>query len=79
MDELFIGIDVAKDRLEVATTRGETRSFANSDQGRRQLEAFVRLLDPILVVLEATGGYEFPVVEHLAIRAIPVAVSIHAW
>jgi transposase len=74
MEELFIGIDVAKDTLEVATTRGEKRSFSNSDQGRSQLEAFVRPLDPVLVVLEATGGYEFPVVEHLAISAIPVAV-----
>ncbi len=74
MKELFVGIDVAKDTLEVATTRGEKRSFANSDEGRSQLEAFVRPLDPVLVVLEATGGYELSVVEHLAIRAIPVAV-----
>ena len=74
MEELFIGIDVAKDTLEVATTRGEKRSFANSDQGRSQLEAWIRPLHPVLVVLEATGGYEFPAVEHLAISALPVAV-----
>jgi len=74
MEELFIGIDVAKDTLEVATTRGKRRSFPNSEEGRSQLEAWIRPLDPTLVVLEATGGYEFPVVEHLAITAIPVAV-----
>lgn len=74
MEELFVGIDVSKDTLEVATTRGEKGSFPNSDHGHSQLEAFLRPLHPVLVVLEATGGYELAVVEHLALSAIPLAV-----
>ncbi len=74
MDNLYVGIDVAKDTLEVATTRHEERSFPNNEEGHRHLEAFLRPLHPVLVVLEASGGYELPVVEYLATRAIPVAV-----
>ncbi len=52
-----VGIDVSKRSLEVAT---ETESFsvANDEQGLEQLVARLLPLDPELVVLEASGGYE---------------------
>lgn len=74
MEEVFVGIDVAKDTLEVATTQGERLGISNSEEGYKKIEQFLRSLNCVLVVLEATGGYELPVVEYLAVRAIPVVV-----
>jgi transposase len=74
MNELCVGIDVAKDTLEVATTQGERLSVPNNEQGYEKIAEFLRPLTTVLVVLEATGGYELPVVEYLAARAIPVVV-----
>ncbi len=56
--ELFVGIDVAKRKLEVALSSGESWSIDNDD---RAVGALVKgLVDraPALVVLEASGGYE---------------------
>jgi len=71
---VFVGIDVAKDSLEVASTTGMKKSFSNTREGHEGIEGFLKPLNPALVVLEATGGYEFAVVEYLAIRGLPVAV-----
>ena len=49
-------------------------SFPNTDEGFEEVYAFIAPFGPALVVIEATGGYQFRVVEHLAIHAIPVAV-----
>ncbi len=74
MDKVFVGIDVSKDILDVAIHNGKKGSFPNNDRGFEETYAFIAPFDPALVVIEATGGYQFRVVEHLAIHAIPVAV-----
>jgi transposase len=74
MEGVFVGIDVAKDNLEVAGTNGMKGSFANTAEGCKELEAVVRPLRPVLIVFEATGGYEFRAVERLALKGLPVAV-----
>ena len=74
MNKVFVGIDVSKDILDVAIHNGKKGSFPNTDQGFEEVYAFIAPFDPALVVIEATGGYQFRVVEHLAIHAIPVAV-----
>src|SRR5208282_236970 len=56
--ELYVGIDVAKDTLEVATSGGESFSAINDAAGRAQLIERLLKLNPALVVLEASGGYE---------------------
>jgi len=56
--ELYVGIDVAKDTLEVATSGGESFSTINDAAGRAQLIERLLKLNPALVVLEASGGYE---------------------
>jgi transposase len=56
--ELHVGIDVAKDRLEVATSGGESFSATNDAAGRARLIEHLLELHPALVVLEASGGYE---------------------
>jgi transposase len=72
--EKFAGIDVAKDTLEVFVTPGTRKSFRNDDEGRRELSRFLADDRPKLVVLEATGGYQIPLVETLALRSLPVVV-----
>jgi transposase len=58
-ESLFIGIDVAKDSLAVASSpAGITLAVPNSPQGRRDLIKVLKDRTVALVVLEATGGYE---------------------
>jgi len=73
---LFMGIDVGKDWLDVARNTGEdVRRFANSEVGIAELVGYVQPLDPRLVVLEATGGFEFPAAAALAAAMVPVVIA----
>lgn len=72
---IFVGIDVAKTQLAVATRpRGETWTVTNDPTGLMALVQRVRRLRPTLVVLEATGGLEMPVAGALAAGELPVAI-----
>lgn len=72
---MFIGIDVAKHELVVATGfRGEVRTAPNDEAGVRTLTEALRALAPELIVLEATGGYEVLAVAALAAAQLPVVV-----
>ncbi len=74
---LYAGIDVSKDRLDVAlrpTAQEECFAFANDQAGIDSLLARLFETSPTLVVLEATGGLEHPVAAALAAAGIPVAV-----
>ena len=71
----FVGIDVAKDRLDVHL-RPLDAAFALSRDGAG-LEALVERLGalaPALVVLEATGGFEVAVAGALAAAGLPLVV-----
>lgn len=76
MEKIIVGIDVAKDRLDVAIrASGACFAVEGSPSG---LEALVGRLKPLgvhLVVLEATGGLEGIVVAALAAAELPVAVA----
>lgn len=64
----FIGIDISKDSFDVATLceAAKPQHFANNAQGFAEFAAhFATQLPKALVVLEATGGYETALVEHL--------------
>jgi transposase len=75
MHDLFVGIDVAKDRLDVHVRPGDERfSRTNDDRGISELVTRVQGLAPTRIVLEATGGYELPVVAALASAGLPVVV-----
>lgn len=73
--EHFVGIDVAKDWLDVAVL-GEkrTRPFANTKKGIRDLVRWGSQLQPQLIVVEATGGYEEALVLALFEAGLPVAL-----
>jgi transposase len=71
----FVGIDVAKDRLDVHL-RPSDQAFALGRDGAG-LDALVErltALTPALVVLEATGGFEVAVAGALAAAGLPLVV-----
>jgi len=75
MPACFVGLDVAKDRIEVSVRPTNDRWQADqTDAGIAQLVGRLVALPPTLVVVEATGGYETAVVTALAVAQIPVAV-----
>lgn len=76
-EETSVGIDVAQARLDVAVRpSGETLTFANDGEGIAALVERVKALDPSHLVLEATGGYEAPVVAALAASGLhPVCIN----
>ena len=71
----FIGIDVSKQWLDVATLpERETRRFSNDGAGQEQLGAWLIQLAPELIVMEATGGFETRVATALAAESLALAV-----
>jgi transposase len=76
MDKIIVGIDVSKDRLDVAVRPGgECFSVERSPAGLNALVGRLKPLSIHLVVLEATGGLEGIVVAALAAAELPVAVA----
>ncbi len=72
---IFVGIDVSKDQLDIAQTPAAPPwSVANSGDGIAGLVDRLQALEPALVVLEATGGYESAVVGALMAASLPVVV-----
>ena len=70
---LFVGIDVSKDTLDVAVRpTAETWQVANETADIGTLVAQLEARAPALVVLEATGGFERPLLAALAVATIPV-------
>jgi transposase len=66
---------VAKNELVVASTPGrESWAVSNDEAGWEILVQRVQALDPALVVLEATGGYERAAVMGLVAAELPVVV-----
>ena len=75
MEQMFVGIDVAKDRLDVhVRPSGEAFSVARDGKGLDELVARLRALDVALIVLEATGGFETTVAGALCAAGLPLAV-----
>ena len=73
--ECFIGIDVSKATLDVASLPdAETWTVTNDDAGLSELLPRVVALAPSLIVLEATGGFESAAVAALAKLGLPVVV-----
>jgi len=71
----FVGIDVAKAHLDVAE-RPElaSRRVSNDEPGITALVERLAVAPPTLIVLEATGGLEGPVVAALSAAGLAVAV-----
>lgn len=75
MEQTFIGIDVAKDRLDVHV-RPSDQAFtvARDSEGLAKLMERLRPLGVYLVVVEATGGFEQTLAAALVSEGMPLAV-----
>jgi transposase len=72
---VFVGIDVAKDRLDVALLpAGRTFAVPRDRAGYRQLLPQLPAADACRIILEATGGYEREVVAELLSHGYGVCV-----
>ena len=71
----FVGIDVSKAQVDVAVRPTGRRWVMSYDEaGSKELVSQMVDLGPALVLLEATGGLELPLVAALAAAALPVVV-----
>ena len=63
----YVGIDVAKAQVDVAVRPTDERwEVSHDDAGIRQLISKLKTLEPVMVLLEASGGLELPLVAALA-------------
>lgn len=75
MDEVIVGIDVSKERLDVhALPKGEPFTLGRDEAGLKALVKRLAKLSPRVVAMEATGGLEVPVVIALHDAGLPVRV-----
>lgn len=70
----YLGIDVCKKSLDLASTQTYLGQFDNTAAGHRRLIGQLRQLAPTCVAIEASGGYERALVNALLDADLPVAV-----
>ncbi len=75
MENITVGIDVSKDRLDVhVRPGGQAFAVARDGKGLEELVERLGTFSPTLVALEATGGFETVVAAALASAKLPVVV-----
>ncbi|MGC8605540.1 MAG: IS110 family transposase [Desulfomonilaceae bacterium] len=73
--QVYVGIDICKDRLDVCVVTGnQSITFSNDGNGLDQLTG--RLIkEPLpLIVMEATRGYEAIIASMLLTQGVPAAI-----
>src|SRR3989454_4431672 len=71
---VFVGIDVSQAQLDIALRPAGRFTAPNDDAGIAKVVDQLRAVTPTVVLLEATGGLELPLVGALAAAALPVVV-----
>ena len=72
---IYVGIDVAKAQVDVAVRpTGDRWEVPHDEAGVRRLVSRLKTLEPVMVLLEASGGLELPLVAALAAASLPVVV-----
>lgn len=72
-----IGVDIASDKIDVHDSHGKLNGeIPNTCSAiNRKLSAKLKSVDDVLVICEATGGYEHVLVESMHIAGIDVAIA----
>lgn len=74
-EQVFVGIDVSKNRLDIALHPNDRRwSVANLASDIAGLTDELVVLGPELIVVESTGGYEMPLATQLTMADLRVAI-----
>lgn len=73
--ETFVGIDVAKNTLDLfVEPGGEALHIGYDDDGVSHIVSHLVALAPTLIVMEATGGLEMLLAGELTAKGLPVAI-----
>lgn len=77
-EAIYVGIDVAKARVDVAVRpTGDSWDVPGNEAEIRKLVTGLKTLEPVVVLMEASGGLELPLVAALATEEVPVVVVNH--
>ncbi|MGH8336002.1 MAG: IS110 family transposase [Gammaproteobacteria bacterium] len=72
---LYVGIDVAKEKLDLATSEfKEVRQFDNNPAGIARIVKLMTANKPVMIVIESTGGLERQLLHALLEVELPVAL-----
>lgn len=74
MSGQYVGIDVSKDRLDVAWSDGASLQVGNDEGGHARLVGLLTEVTPELVVMEATGGLERALAVQLSAAGVPLRI-----
>ena len=73
--EIYVGVDVSKYRLDVAARpSADVWEVRYDESGIEELVLALRSVKPTMVLLEASGGLELRLVSALAVASLPVVV-----
>ena len=73
--EIYVGIDVSKKSFDVhITSLKKDKSFDYTRAKVKECVKWLASLKPVLVLMEATGGYEQALVAELFAASLPVKV-----
>lgn len=71
----FVGIDIAMDKLDLGRSdRVDVGGFPNDAAGIARIVVDMRAAKPRCIVIEATGGFERPLLDALLDAGLPVAL-----
>jgi len=72
--EQYVGMDISKEWLDVAVLEDDRiRRYGNTAGGMKELVQAMEALQPVLIVVEVTGGYERGIVKALWEAGLKVA------
>ena len=74
MGEIYVGIDVSKDRLDVACSDGRVLTVTNDEAGHEALCRQLAEPAPKLVAMEATGGHERAAAMRLTLAGVALRI-----
>jgi len=75
MEEVYVGIDVSKERLDMAVIPSERRwTYPNNEVGIKQIVTNLKEMSQALVILEPTGGLETLLASTLWAEGIKLAI-----
>lgn len=75
IEEVFVGIDIAQDQLDVHVLPEDTHvRFTNDAQGIASLIARLQGEHTTVIVMEASGGYEIVLAAELGAVGLPLAI-----
>ncbi len=73
--KLFIGIDVSKDTLDMASyPTGQIWQYKNNQHGITKTVEKLKSVNPEIIVMEATGGFEIPLKDALDEAGLAVTI-----